>query len=74
MSRPFTTNEFTVKDSFHFVKEIVDQQTDFFMGSLYVDSLFTIIPLKETIKNYTNLFKKYWDTGIFRKWRGGVGS
>ena len=28
----------TVKDSFHFVEEIVDQQPDFFMGSLDVDS------------------------------------
>ena len=33
-----TSNEFKVKDSFHFVEEIVDQQPDFFMGSLDVDS------------------------------------
>ena len=40
-----TTNEFTVKDSFHFAEKIVDQQHDLFMGSLDVDSLFTNIPL-----------------------------
>ena len=44
--KPLTTNEFTVKDSFHFAEEIVDQQHDLFMGSLDVDSLFTNIPLE----------------------------
>ena len=53
------TNEFTVKDSFHFAEEIVDQQHDLFMGSLDVDSLFTNIPLEETIEICTNeLFKE----------------
>ena len=47
--KPLTTNEFTVKDSFHFAEEIVDQQHDLFMGSLDVDSLFTNIPLDETL-------------------------
>ena len=47
--KPLTTKEFTVKDSFHFAKEIVDQQPDFFMVSLDVDSLFTNIPLEENI-------------------------
>ena len=28
---PLTTNEFTVKDSFHFAEEIFDQQHDLFM-------------------------------------------
>ena len=49
-----TTNEFTVKDSFHFAEEIVDQQHDLFMGCLDVDSLFTNIPLEETIEVCTN--------------------
>ena len=48
--KPLVTNEFTVKDSFHFAEEIVDQQHDFFMGSLDVDCLFTNIPLEETIE------------------------
>ena len=39
--KPLATNEFTVKDSFHFAEEIVDQQPAFFMGSLNVDSLLT---------------------------------
>ena len=44
-----TTNEFTVKDSFSFAKEIVEQDTSFYMGSLDVDSPFTNISLEETI-------------------------
>ena len=57
--KPLTTNEFTVKDSFHFAEEIVDQQYDLSMGSLDVDSLFTNIPLEEAIEICTNeLFKE----------------
>ena len=57
--KPLTKNESTVKDSFHFAKEIVDQQHNLFMGSLDVDSLFTNIPLEETIEICTNeLFKE----------------
>ena len=54
--KPLITNEFTVKDSFHFDEEIVDQQHDLFMGSLDADSLFTNIPLEETIEICTR-----WD-------------
>ena len=50
--KPLATNEFSVKDSFPFAEEIVDQKPDFFMGSLDVDSLFTNIPLKEIIDIY----------------------
>ena len=56
--KPLATNEFAVKDSFHFAEEIVDQQHDLFMGSLDVDSLFTNITLEETIKICTNLKSK----------------
>ena len=57
--KPSTTNEFTVKDYFHFAEEIVDQQHDLFMGSLDVDYLFTNTPLEETIEICTNeLFKE----------------
>ena len=44
-----TINEFTVKDSFSFAKEIVEQDSNFYMGSVDVDSLFTNIPLEEAI-------------------------
>ena len=50
-----TFNEFTVKDSFAFADEIVHQDSKIFMGSLDVDSLFTNIPLEETINICTNL-------------------
>ena len=41
-----THNEFTVKDSFSFAKEITKYDSSLFMVSLYVDSLYTNIPLK----------------------------
>ena len=44
-----TINEFTIKDSFSFPKEIVEQDSNFFMGSLDVGSLFANIPLEEII-------------------------
>ena len=50
-----TFNEFTVKDSFAFAEEIVHQDSKFFMGSLDADSLFTNVPLEETINICTNL-------------------
>ena len=57
--KPLATNEFAVKDSFHFAEEIVDQQHDLITGSFDVDSLFTNIPLQETIEICTNeLFKE----------------
>ena len=48
---PLTHNEFTVKDSFSFAKEIITYNSSLFMASLDVESLFTNIPLHETIKN-----------------------
>ena len=51
---PLTTNEFTVKGSFHFAEEIVDQQHDLFMDSVDVDSLFTNIPSEEAIEICTS--------------------
>ena len=44
-----TINEFTVKDSFSFAKEIVEQDSNFYLGSLDVDSLFTNISREKTI-------------------------
>ena len=44
-----TFNEFTVKDSFAFAKEIVLQDSKLFMGSLDVDSLFNLLYNNEDI-------------------------
>ena len=48
---PLAHNEFTVKDSFSFAKEITKYDSSLFMASLDVESLFTNIPFKETINN-----------------------
>ena len=45
---PLTHNEFAIKDSFSFAKEIT---TSLYLASLYVESLLTKIPLNETINN-----------------------
>ena len=49
-----TSNEYTVKDSLAFAEEIVEQDSQFFMGSLDVDSLFTDVSLEDTIDICTN--------------------
>ena len=46
---PSTANEYTVIDSFHFEEEICQQDSNLHIASLDVDSLFTNIPLDETI-------------------------
>ena len=43
-------NEYTLKDSFEFAKDIINQNSGYFMASLDVNSLFTNVPLDETIK------------------------
>ena len=48
--KSFTLNEYTLKDSFEFAKDITNQNSNCFMASLDVDSLFTNVPLDETIK------------------------
>ena len=50
-------NEFTVKDSFTFVDDILTQNSDLYMASLDVDALFTNIPLDETIICIKKLFE-----------------
>ena len=52
--RHLTSNEFTLKDSFESAKIICEQDTGLFMGSLDVDSLFTNVPLEETINISVN--------------------
>ena len=39
--RSWTSNVYTLKDSFAFAEGIVEQDSEFFMGSLDADSLFT---------------------------------
>ena len=51
--QPHTTNEYTVRDSFHFVSMIDSMDHHLVMASLDVDSLFTNIPLQETINIVT---------------------
>ena len=48
----FTMNEYTLKDSFEFAKDIINQNSNCFMVSLDVESLFANVPLDETIKIY----------------------
>ena len=58
-----TANEFSVKDSFCFAEEIVNQNSNFIMGSLDVDSLFTNVPLEKTNICCKTLFK---ETDIYK--------
>ena len=44
-----TQNEFTVKNSFTYVDEILTQNSDLYVAGLDVDASFTNIPLDETI-------------------------
>ena len=54
--KPLTSNEYTIKGSFVFAEEIVEQDCECFIGSL--DVLFINIPLEETIDLCPNaLFK-----------------
>ena len=48
-------NEYTLKDSFEFAKDITYQNSTCFMASLDVDSLLTNVPLDETIKIYKEM-------------------
>ena len=51
--RPHTTNNYTIKDTFHFVSMVDKKDHRLFPASLDVDSLFTNIPLDETIEIVT---------------------
>ena len=48
-STPLTQNEYNITDSLHFAEEICKRDPNLYMASLDVDSLFTNIPLDETI-------------------------
>ena len=61
---PLTTNEFAVRNSFYFAEEVVNYDHNLYMASLYLESLFTNIPLEETIKNCVNdLFSNNFYSG-----------
>ena len=60
--KPFTSNNYTVKDSFDFAKDISQQSSKLFMASLDVDSVFTNVPLDETIEICLNELFKYSQT------------
>ena len=47
--KPLTTNDYTLKDKFELSNDILNQNPNLFMASLDTDSLFTNIPLDETI-------------------------
>ena len=57
-------NEFTVKNSFTFVDEILTQNSDLYVASLDVDALFTNIPLEETIDICVKKLFKIPDTFV----------
>ena len=48
---PITKNNFTVKNSFEFSKEMCEQNSEYFIASLDIESFFTNIPLEETFKS-----------------------
>ena len=56
--KPFTSNNYIVKESLDFAKYITQQSSKLFMASTDVDSLFTNVPLDETSEICVNeLFK-----------------
>ena len=52
--KSLTNSKYTVKDTYAFAEEIIEQDSQFFMGNLDVDSLFTNIPVEETIDICSN--------------------
>ena len=54
MLKDLTSSEYSVKDSFDFSKETPQQNFDCFMASLDINSLFTNIPMDETINICSN--------------------
>ena len=46
---PLTSNSYVVKDSFSFATDVRNQNSELYMTSFDIDSLFTNIPLDETI-------------------------
>ena len=58
MLEPLTTNEYTIRSSFTFAEELQSFDSKLVMARFYIQSLFTNIPLQETIDLCVeNLFK-----------------
>ena len=51
---PLTINKFSVRNSFDFAEEVVNNNHNLYLASFDVESLFTNIPLEETVKNCVN--------------------
>ena len=68
--KEFTINEYTVKDSFSFSNEIRNKSTSLYMVSFDIQSLFTNIPLDETIDICLELLfnKKRKVKGMLKKY------
>ena len=65
---PIATNKFTIKNSFEFAKEVIEQDSGLYMASLDVESLFTNIPLEETINvSCDSLFSNEAKTNNFNR-------
>ena len=54
--KPIITNEYTIKDSFSFAKEVEEFDPNVIMTGFDVKSLFTNIPLTETIGLFVENF------------------
>ena len=52
--KDFTLNEYTVPDAFSFCDEIQEKDNNLVMASFDIESLFTNIPLDETIYIFVN--------------------
>ena len=52
---PHTKNSYVVRDSFYFMDDLIKQNPELFMTTYDVQSLFTNIPLNETINICANL-------------------
>ena len=66
--KSFTIDEYTVKDTLAFADEIVEQDSEVFMGSRDIDSLFTNTPREETIDTCTNtVFENTGRVGLSKK-------
>ena len=68
--KEFTINEYTVKDSFSFSNEIRNKSTSLYIASFDIQSLFTNIPLDETIDICLELLfnKKRKVKGMLKKY------
>ena len=66
--KTINTNEYTVKDSFSFAKEVEELDTNLIMASFDVKSLFINIPLTETIGLcFENLYRNQTHIGNLSK-------